>query len=115
MTGRRAFALLAALALLAGVAVWNEAWSTDHATPTPRARTAVADPDTRLVVPGVGEVKSQSPLGVPLATMAVGLAVALLAPVRRDRRALRAAYPIRRRLVRASRRAPPAALLPVFA
>jgi hypothetical protein len=114
MTGRRASALLAALVVLAGVAVWNGAWSTDRATPTPRTRTAVADPDTRVVVPGVGEVKTQSPLGVPLATVAVGLVVALLAAVRRDR-ALRAAYPIRRRLVRASRRAPPAALVPLFA
>jgi hypothetical protein len=115
MTPRRVFALLAALVVLAGVAVWNDAWSTNRTTSTPRAHAPVVDPDTSLVVPSVGDVKNGTPLGLPLATLAAALAVALVAAVRRDICALGRAYPIRRRLVRAHRRAPPRAPVPAYA
>jgi len=115
MSRARSFGLLAALVVLAGVAVWNQAWSTERAASSPRARAAVVDPETTLVVPSVAEARAAQPLGLPLAALAAAVAVALLVATRRDARSVRASYPIRQRLVRASRRAPPVAIIPAFA
>jgi hypothetical protein len=103
----RVFGLAAAVVVLSGAAIWNDAWTHSRAASEQRARTTVVDPGTTLVVPSFGEAKIPSPW-MPFAALGMAVAVALVATGRRSMRPVRASFPARRRLVHASGRAPPA-------
>ncbi|HEY7106062.1 MAG TPA: hypothetical protein VH986_06650 [Acidimicrobiia bacterium] len=105
-TRLRALGLAAALVVLAGAAIWNDAWTESRTASVQRARTAV-DQDTKLVAPSAAEARVPTQWMLPLAALGAALAVALLATGRRLLRPRRAAFPARRRLVHANRRAPP--------
>jgi hypothetical protein len=108
----RALGLVVAVLALAACALWIGASNGDTAVLHHRAGPVFADLDQVVVVSTAAEAKAASRWIMPLAALGATIAIALRYFARRDLQLVRASYPVRQRLVRASRRAPPGAVTP---
>ena len=103
----RALGLVAAALVVAAGAVWSGAGNGEVTVVRHFAGVAFAEPDQAAVVSTAADVKVSSGLIVPLAALGAAIVISLCFLARRDLKRLRASFPVRQRLVRASRRAPP--------
>jgi hypothetical protein len=104
----RTLALVAVALVLAGTAVWTDAWALEDRFPAHDQRSAAVDTVPVAVVATVADARPSSSL-LPLLPIGIAVALALAYLGHRAPALARASYPASRRLVRAGRRAPPRA------
>jgi hypothetical protein len=102
----RTFALLAVALVLAGTAVWADAWALEDRSPAHDDHSAAVETVPAAVVATVAEARPSSAI-LPLLPFGAAIVLALAYLGRRAPALARASYPASRRLVRAGRRAPP--------
>jgi hypothetical protein len=109
MTARmRTLALVAVALVLAGTAVWTDAWALEDRSPAHDQRSAAVDTLPAAVVATVADARPSASL-LPLLPLGIAFALALASLAHRAPTLARATYPASRRLVHAGRRAPPRA------